>query len=904
MAEMVRGPARSPERGRFTALGSSRAFLPALVWVAGFLVFLLVRPAGAPTVSLVAHAVHLVTPLAAAALAANRSTRQAKTRERRGWLFVALAGLSSGAAQVVWLVDEFGGRSVPPLASLAHVGYLAMLVFLFAAVLALTRMPPAHTARLRSLVDALVAAGAVLLISWPLTVEPLLAAGVLPRGQLAVALAYPTIDVLVAAVALRALAWSRELRRSLWFLAAGLLLFAVANHAFLYLAATGRYSTGHPVGAVWTAAHVMVALAALQPRGHSAPRRRPVVACQLAPYWPVGVAVPVVFVELSSWSGRVSLVVLSTSVLLLAITRQSLTLSLERTSRRALEDDLQGLSQELSEEQEHYESLTRGVADVVGVVDRDGNLPFVSPAVERLLGIPLHDVSRERLVELVHPDDLEQAGAAFAEARVGRAQLAQLRMRRDGQWREVEIELSAADPARGDVLLTARDVTERVHAERRLQLAERFDSLTGLPNRTSFLDRLDEAIADERARDRLAVLLLDLDGFKNVNDSLGHRLGDVLLAAAGVRIARACGEAALVARLGGDEFALLVHDANIALFADRLAQRLVAEFRMPFELDDVEVFVHASVGVVLGRHGGDGEELLKAADTAMYAAKSEGRNRSAFFNPLMAEAVREQLALRTALQRASERDELELWYQPIVGLRSGRVEGFEALMRWRSPVHGYVPPNRFIPIAEESDLITRLGLWALSEACGQLARWREAHPASREMTVSVNVSGRQLGDPRFTDQVAAVLSMCELPAHCLVLELTESLALDAHWVPQRLAALRRLGVGLAMDDFGTGYSSLGSLHQMPFDQLKLDRSFVAPLSNGSERGAQFLRSITAMASGLGMRTVAEGVETPEQLEALRAAGIDNLQGYLFARPAPADAVEEFVRDTIVLLDAR
>jgi diguanylate cyclase (GGDEF)-like protein/PAS domain S-box-containing protein len=450
-----------------------------------------------------------------------------------------------------------------------------------------------------------------------------------------------------------------------------------------------------------------------------------------------------------------------------------------------------------------------------------------------------------------------------------------------------DLELSAHEvmfEGRRALLVAAADVTARRKAQAQLLQAAFYDPLTGLPNRALLKDRLDVAFARAKGRDaaRFAVLFLDLDRFKLVNDSLGHRAGDELL----IQIARrleGCRRAGdTVARLGGDEFTLLVEGIVDDDEAVAVAERVHRGLAPPFLLEGHEVFASASIGIALGGPATERpEHLLRDADTAMYRAKVRGC-RHAVFDSSMHERAMAALRLENELRRALERGELRVHYQPIVELATGRAVGVEALVRWEHRDRGLVQPGEFIPLAEETGLIVPLGRWVLEEACHALS----VLPAP--LTLSVNLSGRQLLQPDFLDELAALLAKRTLDPHRLRLELTESMLMgNGPAAMQALERLRGLGVRLCIDDFGTGYSSLSYLHELPIDALKIDRSFVQAMGE-DERKIKIVQSILLLGKGLGIEVVAEGVETEAQAEALRRLGCELAQGYLFARPVPLE----------------
>jgi diguanylate cyclase (GGDEF)-like protein len=437
-----------------------------------------------------------------------------------------------------------------------------------------------------------------------------------------------------------------------------------------------------------------------------------------------------------------------------------------------------------------------------------------------------------------------------------------------------------------------RDVTVRAHLEEELAHQAFHDSLTGLANQALFRDRLEHALARRRSGGGadLAVLFLDLDNFKHVNDSLGHTAGDDLLIAVTERLAACLREADTAARMGGDEFAILLEDVTDLGRADEVAERLLLALAAPYRIADKDVFATASIGIAGHAPGVDGDQLLRNADLAMYTAKRMGKNRFERFDPHMHTAAMERIELEADLRRACERGELRLQYQPIVSLDDGELLSVEALVRWQHPTRGLLPPGAFIGFAEESDLIEEIGAWVLEEACRQARRWQQEHPGRHPVGISVNVSPRQLRNPAITTVVTDTLRRTGLAAEHLTLEITEGAMMhDTDVALARLHELKSLGVRLAVDDFGTGYSSLSYLQQFPIDVLKIDRSFVDRIEHGPEESS-LARAIVRLAQSLHLSAVAEGVENAEQMGWLRAIGCPSAQGFHLCRPVDAAAI--------------
>ncbi len=441
-----------------------------------------------------------------------------------------------------------------------------------------------------------------------------------------------------------------------------------------------------------------------------------------------------------------------------------------------------------------------------------------------------------------------------------------------------------------------QDITERKALEDRLEYLAFHDLITSLPNKALFMNRLKHALARLGRREgKVAVLFVDLDNFKFVNDTLGHHVGDNLLVAVSARLRKCLRPEDTVARLGGDEFAVLLEDVEGVGKAAHVAERIVEELRAPFALNNQEVFTTPSIGVAFSDPSHDlPEDLLRNADIAMYRAKEEGKARYRMFDPSMEARVTERLRLENDLRRALERDGFKIHYQPVVLLETEQIIGMEALVRWEHSERGLVTPNEFVPLAEEIGLIVPIGQWVLREACRQAKEWQERFPSDPPLNVGVNLSARQLQNPDLVEDVEEVLRGTGLDPQQLTLEITESAVIgEGERRIRTLRRLRDLGVRLALDDFGTGYSSLSYLRRLPVGMLKIDRSFVENIGDDAKDEA-LLSGVIGIASGLGLYVVAEGVETAEQLAHVKSLGCQLAQGNYFSEPLPGEAAGELL----------
>jgi diguanylate cyclase (GGDEF)-like protein len=469
-------------------------------------------------------------------------------------------------------------------------------------------------------------------------------------------------------------------------------------------------------------------------------------------------------------------------------------------------------------------------------------------------------------------------------------------IRKDGREVDVEVHGKAVEfDGRPAVAGVALDVTEQKAAQQQLNYLAYYDVLTKLPNRTLFMDHLNLAIAGANRHGTLmALLFLDLDHFKEINDTLGHPIGDLLLQETAQRLSFCVRDTDTVARMGGDEFAIVQTDLAGLEGAEILAQKLVEAISQPFLLDGNEVYTSTSIGLTIYPLEEVGpEQLLKNADMAMYAAKAKGRNNFQFFSPAMNVEAHKHRDLQTGLRQALERGELMLYYQPKVNLQSGEIVGAEALLRWCHPERGLIPPLEFIPVAEESGLIVPIGEWVLKQSCGQIKSWQRAGlPALR---VSVNLSAAQFKRDNLLETLSAALRDADLEPQYLELEITESLLMQtAHDTVNILEWLRCFGIHVSIDDFGTGYSSLSYLKRLPVDILKIDRSFIDEIPDDGDDIA-ITKAIISLSHHLNLSVIAEGVETRAQVDFLRANGCDEVQGYYFSKPLPAEEFEALLR---------
>ena len=570
--------------------------------------------------------------------------------------------------------------------------------------------------------------------------------------------------------------------------------------------------------------------------------------------------------------------------------------------------------------------------DAAFVLDLAGRVLEANGACATLWDTTAESLIGRALADLVRPEDVDAIVVALDRARECGPQTVCVHPVTARETRpvvEVTVGIAVLDGRPIGLVGVARDRSWQSEIEAKLRQQAQQDPLTGLANRAQFRERVERALiryvahttapgamgqrtsrpveiqpaaTDDASGDtptpppghHVAVIFIDLDDFKTINDSLGHAEGDRLLEEISARLLKATRGFDLVARLGGDEFGVLLEGMTRETDATSVIERIAMVLRRPVALRDREVVIGASLGVAHARDARNADELMRNADMAMYQAKTAGKGRYAEFDHKMHAAAVARLELAADLRHAVERDELFLAYQPVVQLATGKVVGVEALLRWKRPQHGIVPPLDFIPLAEDTGLIVPIGRWVLRTACAQLALWRETLDFGATLSMNVNVSGRQLTEPGFVEDVYEAVSLAGIPAELLTLEITESVIVQrADEVLAVLHALRAAGVRLAIDDFGTGYSSLGYLQHFPVDVLKIDRSFVDSVARGGSEAA-LARTIVALGNALGLQAVAEGIEHLAQQEALAALGCERGQGYFFARPLdPAEFARRF-----------
>ena len=571
------------------------------------------------------------------------------------------------------------------------------------------------------------------------------------------------------------------------------------------------------------------------------------------------------------------------------------------------------IRRQLAERDQLFQLISENAVDMIALIDSDGRRLYNSPAYQKVLGYSSEELKSTSSFDEIHPDDrprvIRAAGKVYES---GYGERMEYRIRhRDGSWRILESTASPVRNANGQIdklVIVNRDITERKRTEELVAYKAFHDSLTDLPNRALFLDRLQHALilSKRYANYKFAVLVIDVDEFKIVNDSLGHRAGDELLIKIGQRltssvrrndtVSRSIGDTpcppvndASLARLGGDEFAILLEDIRDPVGAVRIAERLLKEFEAPFAINQERIVISASIGIASSTGPNTcAEDLLRDADIAMYRAKRAGKGHCEVFDTTMHAAAVKRLTLEGDLRKALERREFRVYYQPIVSLQTGKIVGFEALTRWQRP-QGILSPIEFIAVAEETGIIIPMNRLLLREACERLRLWQAEFPCTPALTMSVNMTAQEFAQPSLTSDVLKTLQETGVDPGCLQIEIKETIAMgDAEKSSPVLAQLKVLGVRLSIDDFGTGYSSLSRLRRIPVDTLKIDRAFIANMDSDQEN-LEIVRAIIMLAHNLGLKVVAEGTETQQQISQLNQLNCEMAQGYFFSRPADDQA---------------
>ena len=840
----------------------------------------------------------------AASLVMVLAVRHHRPSPRQPWMWLTLGLLATTAGDWTWAVHEWTTTEELPSLIWGDLWYAVAYGAMGIGLVQLIRLRRGGRGSDRA-IDVAVVAVIGLVLSWQMVIEPTLLEGDEPVIARLVSSSYPVGDL----VLLTLLGWlalvDRRRSASLAALVGAFICWLGADVGYMVQAQTGNYSfaADRAVDGAWIAAAMLLATAAVRrdmtdlvdpPSPGSLARAGPRSAASAVIAGCLVAVPPTIEAVVDGREGeQVNGLIWAASIFLAALV-VARAVSLGRARDRL---------------DRYHRAIAANSADGVIIVNLEGVVIRDVHGGAALLG-----ARRPSAVGLgmglIHDEDKPAAGALLRELvdQPGRAFHTELRVdRSDGTvcWLAVRAINLVQEPTVGGIVVNLHDVTDRHRAEDELRYRAFHDSLTGLANRALFRDRVEHALLRGAGSggEVPAVIFIDLDGFKSVNDSLGHDGGDELLRMAALRLQGALRDEDTIARLGGDEFAVLIENSNrVAGGAGGVADRLMSALAQPFRIHGAEadqlVFVQASLGVATATGSTDPVALLRDADVAMYRAKATGKGRWVRFEESMRAAVEERTRLDRDLAGALDRHEFRLVYQPVVSLRTGAVTGFEALIRWDHPALGTLSPDRFVPLVEESGAIVPIGLWVLEEACTPAVRWQRAFPAAPPLVMAVNLSARQLRSRSFVADVAAIILSSGIDASALLLEMTETVLVENPAESAvRLGQLRALGVRLALDDFGTGYSSLSYLREFPVDVLKIDRAFVETIKPGEELPA-IVAGMLDLGRNLGLELVAEGIEHEEQWERLREEDCHFGQGYLFARPLDEIDAEALVADLV------
>jgi diguanylate cyclase (GGDEF)-like protein/PAS domain S-box-containing protein len=852
----------------------------------------------------------LIAALACASRARRDRREETADRAERGawraWRLLAWGMGVWAVGHVARSVCEVGFGLSPKPPSPLDAAPLAASVLVVGCLLSMVSTPAGRLSHLRGAAEALLIATGCFLISWCGVIAAVFASSDASTSGQIVTLAHPVLDAVALAGVLFVAARGKErVPPGLGLLGLGIAFVAISDSAFWYLNALNpSFQRVGPIDIGWLAGFLVITMAAAQRSGTREWMRR-LAAGRLVPGLPTLPAAVGIAVALVSWlTGRSLgptgvLLAISAALVLLALLLQLIVVYENQALTSDLERRVDERTAELRSTECYYRALVQHSSDVIMVVDPDLTVRYVSDSMKTIFGHEPAALVGRRLEAVTGGSSVLTEALERTISEVGHVSRVEWELTdSSGRIRYAESAISnlIGDPSVGALVVNTRDATDQVALERQLRHQAFHDPLTGLANRALLADRAEQALMrSARSGASVAVVLVDLDGFKFVNDSLGHQVGDVVLGEVARRLESLVRSEDTVARLGGDEFVILIDDVSGMEETQLLAERVREVLRPRFSLPGWDYAVTASVGVAIGSASEvDVHDLLRDADTAMYVAKTSGKDSVRLFAPSMHERAHERFRLQVDLRGALDRDELLLFYQPIYDMYDGRLKGFEALVRWSHPTRGLIAPERFIPLAEESGLIVPIGRWVLKQALHQIAAWDGRHRGARDVSISVNVSTVQLTAPSLVGDVRHELELSGIAPSRLVLEITEgSLAKDAERTIAVLAQLRDLGLRIAIDDFGTGYASLSHLQRLPVDILKVDKSFVSALSEGG-KSRELLQAILGVGQALSLAVVAEGIEAQDQMTTLQEMGCEMAQGFLVGKPSPAEVAESLL----------
>ncbi len=837
----------------------------------------------------------LLAPLAAACACGWAARRVPATRT--AWSFLAASSLSWGMGQAVWCYYDLIRRIAVPFPSLADVGYLTAVPL---AVVGLLSFPGGirRTAfHIRSLMDGLLIAGSLLFVSWALVLGPIYRTHQGGLLKQVLSMSYPAGDVvLVSLVVMIAVQSGNNQRASLMLVMAGIVAFAVSDTSFAYLTEVNNYGVGGVLDTGWVAGYLLIVLGALWSLTASPGRldgrvkKRVTAPSVLAPYVLPALAGAIAMERLVQGRAFGLFLALEGFALLGLLAIRQIIMLLDNVALNGqLHTEVELGTAELRMREARFSALVEHSSDVITIVDAGSTIMYQSPSIGSALGWTSDELQGRRFADLLHSDDRSRWPAVASRLLAdpeGEVTVEWRLHHTGGTWRTFQSVVTnlLAEAGVAGFVINSRDVTDQRALEDQLRAQAFHDPLTGLANGALFAEHLEQA-ARRRGRSggSLEVMIVDLDNFGVVNEQFGHAAGDELLREVAGRLQANFRDADAIARLGGDEFGVLFEDPTGRMAPGPPAERLLASFTEPFALLDQVVRISSSIGVADNADDcANGDELMRCADLAMYAAKAKGKQTYVVYTTGLHSSKLDDIHLEQELREALDRGQFELYYQPIVHVGTGRIAGVEALIRWNHPERGVVPPALFISVAEASGLIVAIGAWVLRQACCQMQEWDCRIGTS--LRLSVNVSPRQLEDPDFSSTVQGIVEDTGFDPRRLTLEVTESLFADnSGGRSEILTEIRSCGMKIAIDDFGTGYSSLALLRDMPVDILKIDKAFIDHIVDDPD-SARLVRTILQLSDDFHLTTVAEGAEHRDQVVLLRAWGCPFVQGYYFSEP--------------------
>ncbi len=885
-----------PESWRHHPIGSMTAVFA--VFTAVYIVWQVFQWGGEAYKTFINDAAQAATSLAAFAVTWKLSRSSVLNEStRRPWRLVSFAYFFFACSQTLWFYYR-QVEGIAPFPSFVDIGFLAFYPMMLHALRSFPTAERTRADRKKFFLDAATVMIAGTMVVWHFIIGPTLEKNTdLVKSVLNVSFIVGDLVLFLGIITILLRRPPESVRRALYFIIAGLLNLFLADISFAYITLHG-FSSGGPLVVLWVTGPFLLIMASFcQYRGAliraesqaEVKAEVHILKINWLPYLALAVGYGMlVFATRQHWNEPLGAIVFTAIILTgLVVLRQFATVK-ENVRLHAEQTERQS--------EQHFRTLIENSSDIVMIFDREGKIAYQSPSVERILGYAQDLLIGKKGISFIHPEDrvaIKDAYQILAQNPQNEVMREYRFHHKDGSWCVLEgiaKILDDKDTGVKGILVNARDINERRVLESKLKHQAFHDPLTNLANRVLFRSRVEEALTNIwQTNSQIAVLFLDLDNFKNVNDSLGHDAGDRLLVGFTDRL-RLCVRAKdTVARLGGDEFAILIEGEDLQRNAVLVAERILEKVQQPFQINNSAVKIGISIGIAFSDlEKTIADDLLRNADVAMYIAKSKGKNRFIVFENEMHKTLLAQIELENDLRLAIEAGQLTLNYQPIIGLNDGKITGMEALARWNHPTRGFVPPNDFIPIAEQTGLIIHLGRWIMREACRETQKLFDKY--GNDLSVTINISGRQIQHPDFVRDLSDVLIETKIKPENLILELTESVMMEnTEAMLKLLHQIRSLGIRLAIDDFGTGYSSLSYLQQFPIDILKIDRSFVKGIEHSSQKNA-VARTIVSLSNTLQLSTVAEGIENIEQSGVLRELGCEFGQGYFFARPM---AIEDF-----------